>query len=177
MRYCLKSPCPVCQSEIEYKYQTEDIPFFSEILITSALCECGYRFTDTIILGEGEPVRWSIAVRSADDLNIRVVRSSCGTIRIPELGVTIEPGPACEACITNIEGILWKIRETVENIHRTAEGEERERADQVLTTIDRAFGGNLPFTFILEDPSGNSAIISDSAERQLMGGETIEETA
>lgn len=172
MRYCLKSACPVCQSEIEYKYQTEDIPFFSDILITTALCECGYRFTDTIILGEGDPVRWSIAVQSADDLNVRVVRSSRGTIKIPELGVTIEPGPACEACITNIEGILWKIREIVENIQRSAEGEGRERSDEVLMRIDRALAGTLPFTFILEDPSGNSAIISDTAERQFMESET-----
>lgn len=172
MRYCLKSPCPVCQSEIEYKYQTEDIPFFSDILITTALCECGYRFTDTIILGEGDPVRWSIDVQSADDLNVRVVRSSRGTIRLPELGITIEPGPACEACITNIEGILWKIREIVENIQRSAGGEERERSDEVLMRIDRALAGTLPFTFILEDPSGNSAIISDTAERELMESET-----
>lgn len=172
MRYCLKLPCPVCQTEIEYKYQTEDIPFFSEILITTALCECGYRFADTIILGEGEPVRWTFPVRSADDLNVRVVRSSRGTIKIPELGITIEPGPACEACITNIEGILWKIRDTVEHIHRRTVGEERERSDEVLIIIDQALAGTIPFTFILEDPSGNSTIISDTAERQVIEGET-----
>jgi zinc finger protein len=166
LRYILRAPCPLCKKEIEYTYQTEDIPYFPEILISSALCDCGFRHTDSLITGEGAPVRWKVAVTSSDDLSIRVVRSTGGIINIPELGVTVEPGPACEGFVSNVEGVLWRVMEAVESVLSWAEGEDLTRAQEIQKKIHQALEGSVPFTLVLEDPCGNSAILSKSAIKE-----------
>jgi ZPR1-related zinc finger protein len=166
LRYTLKAPCPLCNNEIEYSYQTEDIPYFSEILISSALCDCGFRHTDTMITGGGEPVRWRVSIQSPEDLSIRVIRSTGGIIQIPEFGVTIEPGPACEGFVSNVEGVLWRVMEAVESIMSWAEGGDRERAQAIRNTVQQAIDGEIPFTLVIEDPCGNSAVISERATRE-----------
>jgi zinc finger protein len=166
LRYTLRAPCPLCKTEIEYTYQTEDIPYFPEILISSALCNCGFRHTDTMITGGGEPARWKVAVNSSDDLAIRVVRSTSGIINIPELGVTIEPGPACEGFVSNVEGVLCRVMEAVESVISWAEGDDLARAWEIQKKIHQAMEGGAPFTLVIEDPCGNSAILSKSATRE-----------
>lgn len=166
MRYTLKAPCPLCKKEIEYTYQTEDIPYFPEILITSGLCDCGFRHTDTMITGGGEPVRWKVMVDTPEDLSIRVVRSTSGIISIPELGVVIEPGPACEGFVSNVEGVLWRVMEAVEGVISWAEGEDLSRAREIQKRIQQSIEGELPFTLVIEDPCGNSAILSRNAIKE-----------
>jgi zinc finger protein len=162
-------PCPSCSDEIEYRYQTEDIPYFSDILIISASCpNCGYRYVDTQLLKSGEPSRHTLPVAGAEDLDIRVVRSMTASLAIPELGVEINPGPACTGFITNIEGVLDRIGQVVETAQRWGDEIQKENARALLERIGQARAGSLPFTLILEDPSGNSAIISDKAEMSVL---------
>lgn len=166
MRRVIPGPCPVCQSPIEFVYTTETIPYFFDILLISARCDCGYRYIDTMILGEGEPVRWTLRVEGPADLASRVVRSSTGTLLIPEFGVRIEPGPACEAFITNVEGVLLRITRVLEGILTWAEGDEREEALRVKAALEEAREGSRPFTLVVEDVDGNSAILSPKAEKE-----------
>jgi len=157
--------CPYCEREIQYLYQTENIPYFSDILIVSARCECGYRHADTMVLTGGEPARWEIRVEGPEDLVARVVRSASGTIRIPELGVEIEPGPACEGFVSNVEGVLGRIDDVVAGVLTWAGGEERENALALRERIVWARKGVIPFTLSIEDPTGNSAIVSGKARK------------
>lgn len=168
-RVVLKDVCPSpdCNGECEYIYQTETIPYFSDILIVSVSCpECGYRQVYTHILRETEPVRFTFRVESPDDLSVRVIRSPNGTLRIRQLGVDIEPGSACEGFVTNVEGVLDRILSVVEGVLAWAEGEERTRAECLKAEIADVRAGELPITLILEDPTGNSAIVSDRAIRE-----------
>jgi zinc finger protein len=155
--------CPYCEREIQYLDQTENIPFFSEILIVSGRCECGYRHADTMVLGEAEPARWEILVEGPEELSARVVRSASAAIRIPELGVEIDPGPACEGFVSNVEGVLERIEDVVTGVLTWAEGEERENALALRERIGLAREGSVPFTLSIEDPSGNSVIVSPKA--------------
>jgi len=157
--------CPYCEREIQYLYQTENIPFFSDILIVSGRCKCGYRHADTMVLGESEPARWELAVEGPEELAVRVVRSASAAIRIPELGVEIDPGPACEGFVSNIEGVLDRIEDVLGTVLTWAEGEERENALALKERIGLARVGSIPFTVAIEDPSGNSAIISPKATK------------
>jgi len=157
--------CPYCEREIQYLYQTENIPFFSDILIVSGRCECGYRHADTMVLSEAEPARWEIQVDGPEDLMARVVRSASAAIRIPELGVEIDPGPACEGFVSNVEGVLDRIEDVVTGVLVWAEGEERENALALKERIGLAREGSVPFTLTIEDPTGNSAIVSPKAEK------------
>jgi len=166
-RVVLNGPCAACGEECEYIYQTETIPYFSDILIVSSFCPaCGHRYANTQVLREGEPLRYTFRVESPDDLSVRVVRSMTGTLRVPEIGVEIDPGPACEGFVTNVEGVLERILSVVEGVLAWADGEERARAECLKAEIADAREGTLPITLVLEDPSGNSAIISDRAERE-----------
>jgi zinc finger protein len=163
-RVVVNGPCAACGEECEYVYQTETIPYFSDILIVSSFCPaCGYRYANTQMLRDAEPLRFTFRVESPDDLSVRVVRSMSATLRIPELGVEIDPGPACEGFVTNVEGVLDRILSVVEGVLVWAEGEERMRAEYLKAEIADARAGELPITLIIEDPTGNSAIVSDRA--------------
>jgi zinc finger protein len=167
VRTLVPGPCPSCSNEIEYLYQTENIPYFSELLIVSANCpSCGYRYVDTQLLTSAEPRRYEFFVSAAEDLAVRVVRSMTGTVKIPELGVEIDPGPACHGFVTNIEGVLDRVEKVVQGTLLWAEGEERENAKILLEQIAQARSGALPFTLILDDPSGNSAIVSEKTQKK-----------
>ncbi|RXE56910.1 hypothetical protein ABH15_01815 [Methanoculleus taiwanensis] len=162
--------CPGCGNEIPIVHHRLEIPHFSDILLVSISCsECGYRHIDTIILGEGDPVRWTVRVEEPADLATRVVRSTSGTIEIPELGLKVEPGSACEGFVTNIEGVLNRFEQAVASALMNPETEEeRARAEEVLSRIMGAKEATPPFTLILEDPAGNSALISEKAKKILL---------
>jgi zinc finger protein len=166
VRKIVPGPCPSCNTEIEYVYQTENIPYFSDILIVSATCPaCGFRYVDTQMLQQSEPVRYELPVTAAEDLEIRVVRSMSGALSIPELGIRIDPGPACQGFVTNVEGVLDRIENVVRGALRWGTEEEKENACRILDRITAVRAGNLPVTLVLQDPLGNSAIVSEKAKK------------
>jgi zinc finger protein len=155
-------PCPCCNTEIPYLYKTENIPYFSDILIISAICpSCGYKFVDTQLLKHGDPARYTVAITGEEDMSIRVVRSMGASIEIPEIGVRIDPGPTCQGFVSNVEGVLDRIEQVVKGALQWGTEEEKANAAQLLADIVRIKAGTMPVTLILEDPDGNSGIISD----------------
>ena len=165
MRTVVAGPCPVCNEEIEYIYQTEEIPYFSEILIISALCpSCGFRFVDTQLLKNAEPSRWQLTIASHEDLSVRVIRSMNATVSVPELGVRIDPGPACEGFVSNVEGVLARVEKVLNGmLLGNDDADERERIQILMDRIAEVREGRLAVTLVLEDPTGNSAILADRA--------------
>lgn len=117
------------------------------------------------MLQQGEPVRYVFRTTTQEDLTVRVVRSMSASIEIPELGVRIDPGPTCQGFVSNIEGVLDRIVHAIGSAIVDGDAEERENARLLLKKISHVKCGELPVTFILEDPTGNSAIVSDSAEK------------
>jgi zinc finger protein len=160
-------PCPCCTTEIQYLYKTENIPYFSDILIISAVCpDCGYKFVDTQLLKHNDPARYSVAIEAEEDLGIRVVRSMSASIEIPELGVRIDPGPQCQGFVSNVEGVLDRIVTVVNMALRGGTVEEKENAAALLADIVKVKAGTFPITLILEDPSGNSGIIAEKTVKE-----------
>lgn len=166
MRTIVPGPCPVCNEEVEYLYQTDNIPYFSDIIIIRALCnKCGYRYVDTQVLTSQAPGRQEFCIDTPDDLVVRVVRSMQGVVMIPELGVRIDPGPACEGFVSNVEGVLDRVTGVVDGIIACGNEAERENAGKFLGTVAAVKRGELPVTLIIDDPSGNSAIISEKTKK------------
>lgn len=166
MRTIVPGPCPVCNADIEYLYQTDNIPYFSDIIIIRALCDkCGYRYVDTQVLTTQAPGRQEFRIETPDDLDVRVVRSMEGTVMIPELGVRVDPGPACEGFISNTEGVLDRVAGVVEGLIACGDENERGNAERFLESIAAVKRGDLPVTLIIDDPSGNSAIISEKTKK------------
>jgi zinc finger protein len=174
------SSCPICNAEITFDWETKDIPHFGEAMVIAGVCEsCGFRLSDTILLNQGEPVRYTITIEDAEDLNARVIRSTSGTIRLPELGIDVEPGPASDAYISNVEGVLQKVKGIVAFATKSARDagveENTRRGECILERIEQAMNGIGPLTIILEDPLGNSAIVSEKAVSTRLTPEECED--
>lgn len=155
---------------MEYVAAELDIPHFGQAFQLVFECaSCGFRHADFSIGSTQEPRRFTYVVKAADDMSVRVVRSTSGTVRIPELGVLIEPGPASDAYVSNIEGVLVRVDEIVGQLERDAEtAEERSRCTQLRHELAEARKGQFPLTFILEDPFGNSAIVHEDARVEMI---------
>ena len=180
MKAVTTSSCPICNAEITFDWETKDIPHFGEAMVIAGVCEsCGFRISDTILLNQGEPVRYTITIEDVEDLNARVIRSTSGTIRLPELGIDVEPGPASDAYISNVEGVLQKVKGIVAFATKSARDagveENALRGECILERIEQAMNGVGPLTIILEDPLGNSAIVSEKAVSAKLTPEECED--
>ncbi len=156
--------CPVCnEGNLRVTSMLYNVPFFNEIVMFVMECpKCHFSHNDIFAVEQRPPARWTLHVKDPSLLRVRVVRSSSGTVRIPEFGIDVEPGPAAEGFISNVEGVLYRIRSVVQTAVNFAEGEQqRQRALEVLRMMDEAIEGEREFTLVLEDPAGVSGILPD----------------
>jgi zinc finger protein len=169
--------CPLCHNELIMNWQRDNIPYFGEIMYISANCQCSFRFADTMILSSKEPVRYEMSVETLEDLNARVIRSTSGTIRIPEMGIIVEPGTVSESYITNIEGVLQRVQSVLVTASKWVQEDEEKfsRSQELLCMLEKVTEGKGKITVIIEDPLGNSAIISKKATSTRLSKEEAEE--
>lgn len=169
-----RTSCPLCHEDLVINWQGDSIPFFGEVMyISTSCCNCGFRFADTMIMTQKDPMRFEMMVEGLEDLNARVIRSTSGTIRIPDLGIDVEPGSVSESYVTNIEGILERVRSVVVTATEWVkdEPEAYERGLELQKMLEDAIQGELPLRVIIEDPLGNSAIISEKAISRTLSKE------
>jgi len=156
------STCPLCNANtLQIRETVYEVPHMGKVLIVSYRCgRCGYSHCDIFSLDKREPVRYEYRVDREDDLSVRVIRSRTARIRIPELGIIIDPGPQAEIFISNIEGVLTRIEELTKRMMLLSEDEEvKKRCTETLELVEKAKKGQLPFTLIIEDPLGISTIV------------------
>ncbi len=177
MNLTTKGECPICGYEMEFNWESQDLPHFGEAMMIAGVCSCGFRHSDTLLLSQKEPARYTLAVESSEDLNARVIKSCSGTIRLPEIGVDVEPGPASEAYISNVEGVLDRVEGIVDFATRGArevgDFEKTARGEEILAIIEALRCGKADITLIIEDPLGNSAIESEKAVRSPLTDEEV----
>ena len=178
-----QSVCPLCQTDMPIKWQKDTIPYFGDIMYTTANCECcSFRFADTIILSGKDPVCYSLPIQTEADLDARVIRSTSGTILIEEFGIMVEPGPISESYVTNVEGILQRIRGVVESTVRWSEmDDDFEKVDIALNLLEKIDAiiqnpatAPVQITLLIKDPLGNSAIIAANAASRKLTEEELE---
>ena len=173
--------CPICGGKNTLKaiQHIHEISYFGKVMESTIICEkCGYRNADVIILEDRPPKLYTVKVENEKDLFTRVVRSKSGTIELEEIGVKIEPGPAAEGFITNVEGVLERVRETLlmAREFRRQEGDEEavKKADEILQYIEDVKEGKKPLTVKIADPLGNSALIGEKVRSRLLTEEEIQ---
>ena len=112
-----------------------------------------------------EPCRYTFEVTSEEDLNVRVVKSGEATVKIPHV-ITMEPGPVSSGFVTNIEGLLQKVKEIIqETMDDDDDDAVKKKAKNLVKKLNKVMAGQEPIKIIIEDPSGHSAIISDKAQK------------
>ena len=105
---------------------------------------------------------------SEDDLNIKIVKSGDATVKIPHI-ITIDAGPASEGYITNVEGLLDRIKKTIESTMEAEEDEiAKKKAKNMIKKINQVLVGRETLKIIIEDETGHSAIISEKAQRSKL---------
>lgn len=157
--------CPIChEKKLTLREEEMDIPFFGQVYVFSMSCEgCHYRKSDLEAAETKEPLRYTLDLGSEADLNIRIVKSGEATVKIPHI-ITIEPGAASDGYVTNVEGLLEKIKQVIESAVAAEEDEdEQKKAKNLIKKLNNALVGREPLKIIIEDPTGNSAIISEKA--------------
>ena len=158
-------PCPMCNiNKLGLTESEMEVPFFGQVYVFALYCSnCKYKKADIEAAEQKEPSKYVFEVSSEEDLNVRFVKSSQATVKIPRI-ITITPGPASEGYISNIEGLLKKVKEIIEQKKESLEEkEERKKAIKLIKKINKILFGQEKIKITIEDPSGNSAIISDKA--------------
>jgi zinc finger protein len=159
--------CPTCGKKtltlMEYE---QEIPYFGFACMFSMDCEsegCGYHKSDLELDNNKGPVKVEFTVESEEDLRVRVVKSGDATLKIPRI-MTIEPGAASNGYVTNIEGILNRVKYMLEKTRDASDDKsEAKKCKNMIKKVQSALWGQEPLKITLVDPSGNSAIISEKA--------------
>ncbi|MBI2136418.1 ZPR1 zinc finger domain-containing protein [Candidatus Woesearchaeota archaeon] len=164
--------CPMCmQKTATLSEHSVEVPYFGKIFVFSLICTnkgCNYKIADVEAEQQKEPCKYTIEVDKEEDMKIRFIKSSQATVKIPHMA-TITPGPASDGYISNIEGLLNRVKDQVESAKDDAEDEEdKNKAKNLLKKLIRVMWGQEKLKIIVEDPSGNSAIISEKAVKSKL---------
>lgn len=157
--------CPMCSEKTLTLTEREmDIPYFGRVFLFSMSCQsCKYHKADVECAEDKPGARYTLEISSEEDLKIRVVKSSEAVVKLPHLG-SIEPGTASNGYVTNIEGILNRMKNMIEQARDSAEEEEdKKKAKNLLKKLTKIMWGQEKQKLIIEDKTGNSAIISEKA--------------
>ncbi|MEK6983131.1 MAG: ZPR1 zinc finger domain-containing protein [Nanoarchaeota archaeon] len=163
-------PCPLCfQKTLILTERETEVPYFGKVYLFSMTCNnCKYHKADVEALEQKEAAKYEFEITNEEDMKVRVVKSSEATVKLPHIA-TITPGPASQGFVTNIEGILNRVKYQIEATKQTEEDkEDRIKAKNLLKKIMRIICGQEKQKLIIEDPSGNSAIISDKAVKSIL---------
>ncbi|KAK9806531.1 hypothetical protein WJX73_007900 [Symbiochloris irregularis] len=163
----LPSLCMNCHDNGETTILLTKIPHFRDIVIYSFECQhCNSRNNEVQFAGVfGEKgVRYTLAVGAGqpDILSRQVVKSDSATAKVPELDFEI-PSSTQRGSITTLEGLLGDAAENLRALQaqrHQADPTTAEAIDTFLEQLDSCVNGQRAFTFILDDPAGNSFVES-----------------
>lgn len=160
--------CPNCSKNTLTTTETvRQIPYFGEASLFSLRCHneyCDFFQADIEALSEKDPLRVEYVITKEEDINTRVVKSSNATVHIGEVG-SIEPGASSAGYITTVEGVLNRMLSQIRYQEKTAETEETiKTAQKHIQKLEAVLNGEEELTLVIEDPKGNSMIISEDAK-------------
>ncbi|KAK6917036.1 Zinc finger, ZPR1-type [Dillenia turbinata] len=137
----------------------------ADILLSAFECpHCGERNNEVQFAGELQPkgCNYNLKFQAGDlkMLNRQVLKSDSATIKIPELDFEIPP-EAQRGKLSTVEGILSRAADELEALQeerKKIDPQTAEAIDNFLLKLRKCASGDSSFTFILDDPAGNSFI-------------------
>lgn len=166
----IPSLCMACHETGMTRVLLTRIPFFRDVILMAFECEeCGYRNSEVQSAEVQEKgCQFEATIRTARDLNRQLVKSDRAVVRIPELDFEI-PAITQKGVFTTVEGLLSRAIDNLAAEQPLRRAVNAEMADKVDTFLVRLTalreGGVLPFTLLLDDPSGNSFLENLHAPR------------
>jgi zinc finger protein len=159
--------CPMCfKDSLTLMENHRDVPYFGPVVLFSMDCDaCQYHKADVECLEENDGAKYTLTVENEEDLKARVVKSSTATVKVPRI-MSIDPGPASNGYVTNVEGVLNRVKVMLEKTRDTEDDKvKRKKAKNLLKKVQAVLWGHDKIDVIIEDPKGNSAILSKKAKK------------
>lgn len=162
--------CPMCgKNTLTMAEDTVEVPYFGKTFLLSMTCSnCKYHKSDIEPAEEKEPSKYTLEVDGEEDMKIRVVKSASATVKIPHI-MTIESGESSNGYVTNVEGIINRVKSMLEFARDEEEdNSSKKKIKNMIKKLQKVLWGNEKLKIIIEDPTGNSAIISDKAKKDKL---------
>ena len=160
--------CPMCMKDslTVYEYQTE-VPHFGTAYLFSVECSnCGFKLSDVEFENSLNPVKWTFVVENEDDLKPLVVKSSQALVELGNI-MKMEPGIGSEGFITTVEGLILRGKEILQQLYDSEEDkDEKKKIWDLIKKLNKVLWGDAKLKIVIEDPYGNSAIVSDKAKKE-----------
>ncbi|KAI3506299.1 hypothetical protein L1887_28656 [Cichorium endivia] len=163
--YQVESLCMRCGENGTTRFLLTLIPHFRKILLSAFECpHCGERNNEVQFAGEIQPRGscYRLEFTSGDQkmLDRQVVKSETATIKIPQLDFEIPP-ESQRGSLSTVEGILVRSADELQALQderKKVAPQTAEAIDEFILKLRACATGNSSFTFILDDPAGNSFI-------------------
>ncbi|KAH3899093.1 probable Zinc finger protein ZPR1 [Saccharomycodes ludwigii] len=160
----IESLCMNCGKNGVTRMLLTSIPYFREVVLISFECpHCGFKNNEiqpaSTIQEKGS--KYMLKVEAKEDFNRQVVKSETATCKFVELDIEIPPQ---RGQLTTVEGLLQEMLEDLSNDQpkrKIIDRETFQKIDDFISKVKSYINcdrGRLPFTFILDDPAGNSWI-------------------
>ncbi len=161
-------PCPMClKKTLTLSEEAIDIPPIGKFYVFGMECsdvECGFQKSDVESEKPRDPCRITFTIEKDKDMTVRVIKSAAAKLSFPQLRLSVEPGVDAIGYVSNVEGVLQRFEEVLKAEKDIAEEEEdKTKCKNLLKKIWKIKCGDIPTKMVIEDPTGNSVIVSDKA--------------
>lgn len=163
--------CHFCnEKKLTLTEETYNIPHFGRcFLMTMSCSNCHFHKSDVEAEERKDPIKITFTIEDKKDLNVRVIKSSEATVKIPQMKMDVRPSIASSGYLSNIEGVLLRFKKIIESERDSTDDDTvRKNAKNLLKRLWKVELGDEKLKVIIEDPSGNSAIISDKAVNEKL---------
>ncbi|XP_065508099.1 zinc finger protein ZPR1 [Caloenas nicobarica] len=167
----IESLCMNCFQNGVTRLLLTRIPFFKEIIVSSFSCDsCSWSNTEIQSAGrvQEQGVRYALAVTSRQDMDRQVVKTDCATATIPELDFEIPPFTQ-RGVLTTVEGIIDRAIAGLEQdqpVRRATDEGVAWKIEEFIGKLRKLKEVQLPFTLVIDDPSGNSFVENPRAPQR-----------
>ncbi|XP_048588478.1 zinc finger protein ZPR1 [Nematostella vectensis] len=159
----VESLCVECEEMGTTRFLMTRIPFFKEIILSSFDCpHCGYKnnFIQSAGAIQDKGCEVILKVTSKEDLNRQVVKQDSASVRVPELDFEV-PMFSQKGELNTIEGILSRAVQGLEReqpLRKALDPDTANKIEEFIGKMKECIEGEKSFTFVIDDPSGNSFI-------------------
>ena len=181
----LESYCVSCGESGTTTFLRRNIPFFHDVIIASFSCpHCGFRSTslNTVDFAE-RGSRYELKVTQPKDFDREIIRTEYAAISIPELELEIPANLERKGEINTIEGVITSIIDSLNQLQpvrkvcspfflnsllsvKIQQPELATKIDEFIGRLQKLLERTTPFTFIIDDPTGNSFVENPLAPQQ-----------
>lgn len=158
----IESLCMNCRKNGVTRILLTSIPYFKEVAIMSFECKhCHTLNNELQSVSDMQPkgVRYKVKCTQDQDLQRQIVKTEWSEIKIPEIEFEVKRQPGL---VTTIEGIFERAEAGIQQLVETSPltDEQRGKMKAFLNKMMRCKLMMQDFTFVLDDPSGNSYVQS-----------------